>query len=378
MQPTLWQLTGYFFRLGATGFGGAYALVAMMRNDLVEGRKWFSASEYEEGFAFSQIAPGPVAPQLAMYLGYGRYGILGATLSLLAFIFVPFLLVVGLAVLYRTYGELKLLSGILYGIAPAVVALVAHAAAKLGHGMLRGWLHYLIAVLAFLTAIFLHVDLSFLIIGAGLVGMLLAIRRHFGIACLGVIPLTAAATLFFQKLSESFGSLLVKLGWFFFKAGALTFGSGYVIVAFMQKAVVDDYGWLTTRQFLDGVAAGQITPGPVVITSSFVGYMVAGFPGALVSTVSVFAPVYLITILLAPLVSKYRTNEIVRGFMTGANAAAVGAIAGVAVLMGEGAVTGWPTALIAVGSVAALYFWDVSSIVLVAAAGGVGALLAVS
>lgn len=377
-QPTLRQLTLYFLRLGATGFGGPYALIALMRRDLVERTSWFREEQFEEGFAFSQTAPGPVAPQLAMYLAQLRFGPWGALLSVIAFIAVPFILIIALAALYVSYGSLPWLRALLYGISPVIVALIAHAAFSLGRNLLRSSLSVLIATLSFLAVIFAQIDLSIIILSAGLFGVLGAVAWRDRLSGLSPFPILGVLQTLTATWTELSTSLLPKLSWFFLKAGALTFGSGYVVVAFLQKGIVDDYGWLTQQQFLDAVAAGQITPGPVVITSTFVGYLIDGPIGAIVSTVSVFLPVFLITILLAPVIARHRSNPMLRGFMTMTNASAIGVIAGVSVLMGQSAVVDWQTSFFFLASLVALVLWNTPSLILIAICAILGLLVSFS
>lgn len=371
MQLSLFRLVTYFLRLGAVGFGGPFALAAQMRTDLVERFGWYTEQEYEEGFAFSQAAPGPIAPQLAMYLANIRYGARGSTLVVIAFIFAPFVLVLGLSHLYVRYGRLGWIQAVLVGVSPAVAAIIVHAAWKLGSGMLKNVRRWVIAAISFVLLVFWHAEIALIIVGAGFLGLLLALYEERSRLIAVFSPL-----LFIQHGVQAIGSsgetLFLKLAWFFFKAGALTFGSGYVVVAFLEQGVVNDYHWLTVQQFFDGVAIGQVTPGPVVITATFVGYLVSGFPGALISTACVLLPIYLIAILGSPFVRKFRANRFLQGFIASANAAALGAIASVAVTMTIGTITNWISAVILVCSLAALLLWNAPSVLVILCAGAVG------
>ncbi len=375
MHPRLPQFTKYFLRLGTIGFGGPIALCAQMKVELVDKNKWFTLQEYEEGFAFSQSAPGPVAIQLAMYLGFIRFGVFGATAGGLAFIATPFVLVLLLSYFYVSYGTLGVIESALKGVSPAVIAVILHAAFQLGRGLLRELKKWLIAAVSLFLAVFAKIDLSIIIIGAGLIGLGFMILQQRGL-CGSMIPLYLLGAHQISPVSGDPGlSILPKLAWLFFKAGALTFGSGYVVVAFIQQGVVDEYQWLNVRQFLDGIAVGQITPGPVVITSTFVGYLVHGLSGAIVSTVAVLLPVYLITIVGAPLIAKYRSSPLLQGFMSAANAAAIGVITSVAVMMTGSAVVDWKTGAIMVLSLAALFLRNVPSVIVILVAGVLGAIL---
>jgi len=371
MELSLSRLVIYFLRLGAMGFGGPFALVASMKADLVDKLGWFTEQEYEEGFAFSQAAPGPIAPQLAMYLAYLRYGVRGSTLVVVAFIFAPLVLVLVLSHLYVQYGRMGWIQSVLFGITPAVVALITHAAWKLGRGMLKDLRGWIIAAASFALMTFWHVEISLIIIGAGLLGLLATLYRNPAQLAALVSPLLLFQA-GVQTLDASQEPLFLKLALFFFKAGALTFGSGYVVVAFLQQGVVDNYHWLTLQQFFDGVAIGQVTPGPVVITAAFVGYLTEGLPGALISMSCVLLPIYLITIVASPFVRKLRANRFLQGFISSANAAALGTIASVAVTMATGTVTNWLSALVVVGALAALLAWNVPSILIILAAGAIG------
>lgn len=375
MQPSLAQLTAYFLRLGTIGFGGPIALVAYIKTDLVDKLHWFTQEEYDDGFAFSQAAPGPIAPQLAMYLAFLRYGVLGATLVVIAFIFTPFVLVVVLSSLYVQYGELRWIQSILLGMSPAVVAIVIHAAWKLGKGMLKSFNSYAIAFAAFILATVFSIEISFIIIGAGVLGLIYTGVKNSRLFRAVVLSPAVMFQSAIQPLAEWGNPLLLKLSLFFFKAGALTFGSGYVVVAFLQQGVVEQYHWLTMRQFLDGVAIGQVTPGPVVITAAFVGYLTHGFEGAVVSIISVLLPIYLITIAGTPLLRKYRTNAYVQSFIGSANAAALGTIVSVAYTMTLGVGVDWFSAVMMAVIAIVLFRWDIPSVIVIVAAGVLGLLV---
>jgi len=375
VQPSLARLAAYFLRLGTIGFGGPIALVSYMKTDLVDKLRWFSQEEYDDGFAFSQAAPGPIAPQLAMYLAFLRFGVLGATLVVVAFIFTPFMLVVILSFLYVQYGQMGWIQSLLLGMSPAVVAIVIHATWKLGKGMLKTLHSLIIAVIAFVLAAVFRIEISFIIIGAGLLGIAYVGMKSGRLLGTFIFSPAVLVQSTVQPVSEWGNCLLVKLSLFFFKAGALTFGSGYVVVAFLQQGVVEQYHWLTMREFLDGVAIGQITPGPVVIAAAFVGYLTHGVAGSLVSIVSVLLPIYLITIVGSPLLRRYRTNPYVQAFICNANAAALGTIVSVAYTMALGAVSDWVSAGIMIASLGVLVRWDTPSVVIIAMAGGLGLLL---
>jgi chromate transporter len=361
-QATMRALCGYFARLGAIGFGGPVALVGYMQRDLVEDRRWISEEEYRDGLAIAQMAPGPLAAQLAMWLAFVRHGVLGATLASLAFIAPPFIIVIVLGTLYVGLGGAAWMQAAFYGIGPAAIAIITIAAYRL-LPITAGRDPLLWAILAAVAAITLaanaEVALAFLVAGvlvaavrAGPVqavasarGVALAAGRSMrGVAVAG--PLLPVDTLQLP--------LLVELGGFFIKAGAFVFGSGLAIVPFMHEGLVVEHQWLTEQQFVDSVAVGLITPGPVVITGAFVGFLIAGLPGALVGGFGVFLPVYLFVVLPGPLLIRFKDAPIVRGFVAGVSAAAAGAILGALVLLGQQAVRDLTTVVIAVSALVAL------------------------
>ena len=351
------ELLEYFLTLGTTGFGGPIALVGFMQRDLVERRQWYSAEEYREGLALAQLAPGPLAAQLAMYLGWARGGAVGAALVGLAFVLPSFLMVVALAMAYVRLGGLPWMRGAFYGIGAAVVALIARSVWKLGRLTLeRDRLLWGIgAVTAVITA-WTESEIVWVFLAAGLLTLLVraAPSRVPGGVALGVggLPVSLLAGLH----GPASGETLWRLGWYFAEAGAFVFGSGLAIVPFLHGGVVQQFRWLSERQFLDAVAVAMITPGPVVITVAFIGYLVAGFAGALVAALATFLPCYLFTVVPAPHFRRWSSNRSIRSFVSGVTAAATGAIAGAAFVLGRRAVTDRNTALVAVATLLVLGF----------------------
>ena len=324
------DLAGYFLRLGTLGFGGPIALAAYMQRDLVERRGWFTQEEYLQGLAVSQTLPGPLAAQLAMWLGYVRRGFWGAVAAAIPFILPPFVIVSIVASLYVAFRGTTLIQALFYGIGPTVIALILRGAWKLLGVTVKNdrRLWAIFAAVALITFV-VRSEVAVLFILAGLVGVVLYAPRRwlqrvprapallpFGLANLATAPQSGDP------------SVLLQLGIFFFTAGAFTFGSGLAIVPFLQQGVVHDYGWLTQSEFLDAVAMGMITPGPVVITAVFVGYLVAGLGGATIAGIGVFLPPFLMVVLFAPWIIRYRKHPAVQGFTKGATAAAAGAIVG--------------------------------------------------
>ena len=372
---SLGQIAGYFLRLGTTGFGGPIALAGYMQRDLVERRRWFTQEEYLQGLAVSQTLPGPLAAQLAMWLGYVRRGFWGAVAAAVPFILPPFVIVSIVAALYVAFRGTTVIQALFYGIGPTVIALILRGAWKLLGVTVRND-RRLWAIFAVVTLITFAVrsEVAVLFVLAGFLGVLLYappgwLRRPA--VSPAAIPL-GLGTLVTQAADPN---VLVQLGIFFFKAGAFTFGSGLAIVPFLQQGVVRDYGWLTEREFLDAVAMGMITPGPVVITAVFVGYLVAGLPGATIAGIGVFLPPFLMVVLFAPWIIRYRKHPVVQGFTKGATAAAAGAIVGAAGVIATQVLVDVPTISIFVISLVILWRLRVPEPALVAVSAIVGLVL---
>ena len=356
---SLQQLVLYALKLGAAGFGGPVALVGYMFRDLVEKRKWISEADYKEGLTLAQIAPGPLAAQLAIYLGYVDYHILGATLVGLAFVLPSFLMVVVLGWAYKIYGGLSWMQAVFYGVGAAVIGIIAVSAYKLtvktiGKKKLL-WAIYLF--LAAFTAVTESENIYWILASGFLVWFVEhppfrknSTPKFASFIVLPVVVGTAASS----------SPLLWSLFTFFAKAGTFVFGSGLAIVPFLYGGVVKEHHWLTDQQFLDAVAVAMITPGPVVITVGFIGYLVAGFTGACVAALGTFLPCYLFTIIPAPYFKKYGKTPALLSFVNGITAAAVGAITGAVIVLGRKSITDIPTALLAVS--AAVILWKTKKI----------------
>ncbi len=364
---SFWRVALYFLRLGAIGFGGPIALVGRMQQDLVGERHWVTRKEYLEGLALSQLAPGPLAAQLAMYLGYIRGGIPGASIVAVLFILPSFLLVWAISLAYVSYGGLAWMQAVFYGVGAAVIGIIARSAWKLTRLTLgdRHLLWAIFAVLAASTALTQR-EILWLFVSGGLVALAASFpRRHTAVAA--ALPLSVHAA-----VTTASASSIAPLLWFFAKAGAFVFGSGLAIVPFLYGGVVQERHWLTNRQFLDAVAVAMITPGPVVITSAFIGYLVAGFPGMIAAATGVFLPVYLFVIVAAPYFHRYGQQPQVRAFVDGVTAAAAGAIAGAAVVLARRAFVDPVTVGIGVGTFVVLYRFKVSELWLIGAAALLG------
>jgi chromate transporter len=359
----------YFLRLGCLGFGGPVALVGQMERELVADRGWLTKEQMREAIAICQSLPGPLAIQVGVYVSYLRCGFWGAWAGGWAFILPNFVIVAALGALYVHLGDLQPVTAIFYGVSPAVIALILHSCYRLAKLGMEDWVQWGIAGVCLIVTVILQAEVALLFIGAGIIGILY--YGHFRRpppVMLGI----AAAPVVAQLAPVATGSTLGKLLFFFLKAGSLTFGSGLVIVPFLEQGLVQQYGWLDQRQFLIAVAVGMISPGPVVITATFVGYLVAGFWGSLVSTVGIFLPSFILVLVAAPLLAKYRGNPNVQGFVKGAYAAAIGTILGACILLGRIAIGDWLTALIGLGSLAILFRWKVSNPLLIAATAAIG------
>ena len=372
---SLRELLGYFLRLGTFGFGGPIALCGYMQRDLVEQRGWIAPEDYKQGLALAQLAPGPLAAQLAIYLGWVRARVLGATLVALAFVLPSFLMVLTLSALYVRYGGLSWMQGAFYGIGAAVIAIIGRSAWKLVRMTLsRDRLLWGIFLAAGLVTAWTESEIVWVFLAGGLLGLvargLPAARPRS--AALAVVPVWLVSGLHGPAGSE----ILWRIWWFFAEAGAFVFGSGLAIVPFLYGGVVDRFHWLTERQFLDAVAVAMITPGPVVITTAFIGYLVAGPLGASVAALGVFLPCYLFVIVPAPYFRRYVGNRAVKGFVDGVTAAATGAIAGAAIVLGRRAIVDVPTVLVALGTLVSLvYAKRVPEPVVIVAAGVIGLLI---
>ncbi len=375
LDYTLADLIKYFLKLGTIGFGGPVALVGYMHRDLVENKKWINDSDFKEGLALSQLAPGPLAAQLGIYIGFVHFGLLGATLSGLAFVIPSFIMVVLLGIAYQAYGGLPWMQAIFYGISAAVIGIIVLSSYKLTVKSISKfeiaaiksnwllWIFYITAII--LTAVTQKEELL-LFVALGFIYMIVKappewIKR----------PKTASLFLF---TSVGFTTIdlgkLGELAWFFIKAGAFVFGSGLAIVPFLHSGVVVEHHWLTENQFVDAVAVAMITPGPVVITVGFIGYLISGFTGACIAALGVFLPCYLFTVILAPYFKKISQNKSIKAFVDGITAGVIGALVGAVIVIAIRTIIDIPTALIAIGATLLLIYskkLQESHIILIAA-----------
>lgn len=357
---SLKELTLYFLKLGTWGFGGPVALVGYMHRDLVEDKKWLTEEEYKEGLALAQLAPGPLAAQLGIYIGFVHHRLLGASLIGLAFVLPSFIMVVLLGMAYKLYSGLPWMQAVFYGVGASVIGIIAMSAYKLtiksiskinqqsikSNALL--WVFYLIGVI--ITVITQREEVLLFLL-AGLIYMFIKAPPQW--IKKPVLPSVFMAGIGFWEYSND---ILVQIALFFTKAGAFVFGSGLAIVPFLHAGVVQEYAWLTEAEFVDSVAVAMITPGPVVITVGFIGYLVAGFPGASVAALATFLPCFLFTVLLAPSFKRIAKNHSIKAFVGGITAAVVGALVGSVIIIATRSIVDITTAIIATATVLALIY----------------------
>lgn len=335
----LWDLLKYFLYLGFTGFGGPIALVNYMYRDLIENRKWISEQDFKDGLALSQLSPGPMAAQLAIYLGFVHYRYLGASLVGLAFIMPSFLMVLILGIIYKEFGGATWIQAIFYGVSSAVIGIISLSIYRLiiktlGNINIQSfkdkWLLWLVFFITLLITLGTKREDIVVFILAGVLYMIVKVPpkwikpRYYNFVLL-VIPSLTNWTLEDKKLWDIF--------LFFLKSGAFVFGSGLAIIPFLHSGLVVEYGWLSDAEFIDAVAVAMITPGPVVVTVGFIGYLVAGLSGACIASLATFLPCYIFTVLPAPYFKKIVKNKSIKYFVEGITVSVIGALTGAVVIM---------------------------------------------
>jgi chromate transporter len=377
------RVLAYFLKLGAIGFGGPIATVGYMQRDLVEQRQWMDRQDFLDGVALGQAMPGPLAAQVAMWVGYLRRGALGAAAVAAAFVAPSFVIVVAVGAVYSHYSSSSVVQALFYGIGPAVMAIITIAAMRLIKLTdRRDWRLWSISAAVFALTALTGSEPVAVIVGAGLLMILLDARPRIRLRrrkppgdVADIDDNRRSMPLVIGLGTMAGGGTLTSLALFFLKTGAIVFGSGLAIVPFMRAGVVDQHHWLSDSQFLDSVAIGLITPGPVVISAGFIGYLVAGLPGAIVSSFAIFTPIYLGIVMPGRWFLRHRDNAQMRAFVAGATAAAAGALCGAVVVLTRQAVTDWITATIAVATLGLLWRFKIKEPYVVLATGALGLLV---
>ena len=361
IKYSLKDLVIYFLKLGTWGFGGPVALVGYMHRDLVEDRKWITEEEYREGLALAQLAPGPLAAQLGIYIGFVHYRILGATLIGLAFVLPSFIMVVLLGMAYKLYSGLSWMQAMFYGVSASVIAIISISAYKLTvksiskltiPAIRTNWMLWVLYIIGVVVTVITQREEVLLFLFTGIIYMLIKVPPKWHRQRV-VIPAFLLTGLGFWDFTNA---ELIKIALFFLKAGTFVFGSGLAIVPFLHGGVVQEYGWLTEAEFVDSVAVAMITPGPVVITVGFIGYLVSGFPGASIAALATFLPCFLFTVILAPSFKKIAGNKRVKAFVDGITAGVIGALVGSVIIIASRSIVDVYTALIALGTILALLY----------------------
>ncbi|WP_426670098.1 chromate transporter [Mucilaginibacter sp. McL0603] len=355
------DLVKYYLKLGTWGFGGPVALVGYMHRDLVENKGWLTEEEYKEGLALAQLAPGPLAAQLGIYIGFVHYRFIGATLAGLAFVIPSFIMVVVLGMAYQLYGGLAWMQAVFYGVGAAVIGIIIMSSYKLTiksiskfepAAIKSKWLLWLFYVTGIVITVITEKEEVLLFLACGILYMLIKAPPKW-IKRTAVVPAALMLNVGFWNYNDK---TLQQIAWFFLKAGAFVFGSGLAIVPFLHGGVVKEFGWLNEKQFVDAVAVAMITPGPVVITVGFIGYLVAGFPGACIAALATFLPCYLFTVALAPSFKKIAKNASIKTFVEGITASVIGALVGSVIIIGLRTITDLPTIIIGVGAILTLVY----------------------
>ncbi|MBX7044631.1 MAG: chromate efflux transporter [Ignavibacteria bacterium] len=371
---TLWGLFKYYLYVGSTCFGGPLAIINTIRTDLVEKRKWIDKEEFEHYFGYAQIAPGPLAFQVGVYNGFFKHGISGAVLAGFGLVLPSYLLVLIFSIFYQKYNDVSYLQNALYGVSPAIIAIILHSGIKLSKNVLKkDYLLYVIFFASIALTIFLKVPILYLIVSSGLIALVFYSIKENKSQKLNFLPLVLASPLaFIQQTTQTAGAKLLDLALVFLKTGSLTYGSGFVIIGVLQQDVVNNYHWLNQTDFLAGISFGNITPGPVVITSTFIGYMAAGFWGSVISTFCIFFPTFCFVLILAHSIAKFKDNFYLKVFIKGANAAAIGAILSTAYNLSGSSLIDIATYVIFAVSLAILFKFKVNTLYLIVAAAACG------
>ncbi|MCA9943225.1 MAG: chromate efflux transporter [Anaerolineales bacterium] len=344
-QERLRELAALFFRLGVTAFGGPAAHIGMMEDEVVARRGWLSRQHFLDLVGATSLIPGPNSTEMTMHIGYERAGWRGLAVAGSLFILPAAVLTGVLAWLYVEFGSLPAVEPLLVGIKPAVIGIIVTAVYRLLPKAVKNWQLALIG-LGVLAAAFLGVDEVVALLVGGVLGALL-LRAVTASAALLLLPLPVGSLRLFMQPEGETAVSLWSLGAFFLKIGAILYGSGYVLIAYLEGGLVDQLGWLTQAELLDAIAIGQFTPGPVLTTATFVGYLIAGVPGAVVATLGIFLPSFLFVLALNPLIPKMRQSVWLSAFLDAVNVAAVGLMVAVLINLGRQTFVNWQGVVIA-------------------------------
>ena len=372
------ELALLFLKLGTISFGGPAAHIALMEEEIVKRRGWMSHEDFLDLLGATNLIPGPNSTEMAAHIGYVRGGWKGLVVSGACFILPAASISLLLAVLYSTYGSLPRAASFIFGIRASVIAVILASVVRLSKPRLKD--HFTILLGLTVTALsMLGVDEIVLLLGAGILGIAWSQRnrlRRIPAAALFAVPMIAPAALSSVHGSASTDPMtLTGIALFFLKIGSVLYGSGYVLVAFLQGGLVETRHWLTQTQLLDAIAAGQFSPGPVLSTATFIGYVLSGVPGAIAATVSIFLPSFVFVLISSPFIPRLRKSPVMRGFLDGVNAASLGLMLGVTILLAGSSITTVPSVVIFLAAVIVLLARNVNAAWIVAGGAVLGGLL---
>ena len=365
-RASLRELAVFFLRLGATAFGGPAAHISMMEQMIVRERSWLTRAKFLDLLGAANLLPGPSSTELAIYIGYEQAGFAGLLLGGTCFILPAALLTLGIAWLYVRMGTLPQVGGILYGIKPVIIVVIAEALWHLARAALKSWLLAFVGLLAGAAAL-LRANPLFILLASGALVMTFQLGRR-------ARPGAGSVAAWFLPMAAGSPASVAMLPLFlaFAKIGAVVFGSGYVLLAFLRADFVNHLHWLTEAQLLDAVAVGQFTPGPVFTTATFIGYLLGGIPGAVAATAGIFAPAFVLVVISGPLVPRLRRSPMASAFLDGVNVASLGLMAAVTWQLGRAALVDAKTVAIAVAGALLLFWFRLNSAWLVLGGAAVG------
>ncbi len=372
--PRLLEVTLFFLRLGATAFGGPAAHIAMMHDEVVQRRRWLTDQEFLDLLGITNLIPGPNSTEMAIHLGYRRAGWMGLVAAGVAFITPAMLIVILLAWVYVRLGTTAEAGWLLYGVKPIMIAIVGKALWDLGRKAVTGPLTLGIGGLTMGLSLMGVNQIALLALG-GLVVWLVTTLRRWRAASLAALPILWLPWAWPAAVSALVPFTLERLFWTFLKIGSVLYGSGYVLLAFLHADLVARYGWLTEQQLVDAIAIGQITPGPVFTTATFIGYVLGGMPGALLATVGIFLPAFILVAVINPVAPRLRQSATAGALLDGVNVASLGLMAAVTWDLGRAALVDWPAWGLGLAAAVLLVRWRINSTWLILGGAVVGWLI---